>query len=97
MKAGQKVKFIVKNAGQTKHEMVVGTGKELKEHAVMMRRMPQMEHAGRPQHVDPGKSGELVWQFTRARTFEFACLVPGHSEAGMTGTVRVAAPKAAAK
>jgi uncharacterized cupredoxin-like copper-binding protein len=49
-----------------------------------------MEHADPNQvTVDPGKTGELVWQFTKAGTFDFACLVPGHFEAGMVGKVRV--------
>jgi len=39
--------------------------------------------------VDPGKTGTLVWQFTRAGTFDFACLQPGHFEAGMRGKIAV--------
>jgi uncharacterized cupredoxin-like copper-binding protein len=55
-----------------------------------MRKFPEMEHADPNQvTVDPGKTGELVWQFTKAGTFDFACLVPGHFEAGMFGKVRV--------
>lgn len=55
---GETVKFVVKNAGRLKHEMVLGTMKELKAHAAMMRKMPGMEHA-EPNQVtlDPGKSG----------------------------------------
>lgn len=58
----------------------------------MMRKMPGMEHA-EPNQVtlDPGKSGELVWRFTRAGTFSFACLIPGHFEAGMVGKAIVLA------
>ena len=33
-------------------------------------------------HVQPGASGEIVWRFNRAGTFEYACLVPGHSRPG---------------
>jgi len=98
VKRGDTVKFIVRNDGQTKHEMVIGSMKELKEHADMMRKMPGMEHAEENMvSVDPGKTGELVWQFTRAGTFDFACLVPGHFEAGMKGKIVVAAPKRPAK
>ena len=39
--------------------------------------------------LDPGKTGELIWQFAKAGTFDFACLQPGHFEAGMMGTVSV--------
>jgi uncharacterized cupredoxin-like copper-binding protein len=90
VKRGETIKFLVKNAGQIKHEMVIGSMTELKEHAEMMRKMPEMEHAGPNQvTLDPGKTGELVWQFAKAGTFDFACLQPGHFEAGMMGTVSV--------
>lgn len=90
VKRGETVKFVVKNSGKLKHEMVLGSPKELKEHAAMMRKMPEMEHADANMvSVDPGKTGELVWQFTKAGTFDFACLQPGHFEAGMRGKVAV--------
>jgi uncharacterized cupredoxin-like copper-binding protein len=38
--------------------------------------------------LEPGKSGEIVWHFSKAAALEFACNVPGHYEAGMTGRVR---------
>jgi uncharacterized cupredoxin-like copper-binding protein len=40
-------------------------------------------------HVDPGRRNELVWQFTQPGDFKFACLIPGHFEAGMVGTIKV--------
>ena len=90
VKRGETIRFIVRNTGKVKHEMVLGTIKELKEHAEMMRKFPEMEHADPNQvSVEPGMTGELIWQFTRAGTFDFACLVPGHFEAGMVGKVRV--------
>jgi uncharacterized cupredoxin-like copper-binding protein len=95
VKRGETIKFVAKNIGKIKHEMVLGTAKELKEHAEMMRKMPGMEHDDANQvAVEPGKAGEFVWQFTKAGTFDFACLEPGHFEAGMVGKVTVA--KAAA-
>ncbi|MFM2005202.1 MAG: hypothetical protein RLZZ09_857, partial [Pseudomonadota bacterium] len=30
-----------------------------------------------------------IWQFTKAGTVNFACLMPGHYEAGMKGAVKV--------
>ena len=90
VKQGETIRFVVRNTGKLKHEMVLGTIKELKEHAELMRKFPEMEHADPNQvSVEPGKTGELVWQFTKAGTFDFACLVPGHFEAGMAGKVRV--------
>lgn len=87
---GETIKFVVRNAGAIKHEMIIGSMAELKEHAEMMRKMPGMEH-DEPNQVTlaPGKSGELVWQFTKAGSVDFACLQPGHFEAGMTGKVSV--------
>ena len=85
------IRFVLRNQGKLKHEMVLGTIKELKAHAALMLKHPNMEHAEPNQaSVDPGKSGELIWQFTRAGQVDFACLQAGHYEAGMRGLVRVA-------
>lgn len=92
VKKGQTVRFVVKNQGQVKHEMVLGSPAELKEHAQMMQKMPGMEHAdANTVALDAGKTGELIWHFTQAGTVDFACLQPGHFEAGMRGAVTVAA------
>jgi uncharacterized cupredoxin-like copper-binding protein len=87
---GETVRFVLTNSGRVKHEMVLGSSKELKEHAAMMRKFPEMEHADPNRvSVDPGKTGALIWQFTSAGTFDFACLQPGHFEAGMRGKITV--------
>ena len=39
--------------------------------------------------LEPGKQGEIVWQFTKAGVVDFACLLPGHYEAGMKGAIKV--------
>ncbi len=89
------IRFVLKNEGKLKHEMVLGTVKELQEHAALMLRFPQMEHADPNQaSVEPGKTGELVWRFTKPGRFDFACLQAGHYEAGMKGQV-VVGPAAA--
>ena len=91
---GETIRFTVKNAGQLKHEFVLGTEKELKEHYALMKKFPEMEHAD-PNMVTvaPGKTGEVIWRFTKAGKVDFACLQPGHYEAGMKGVVSVAARK----
>jgi uncharacterized cupredoxin-like copper-binding protein len=90
LKKGETVRFVVKNSGQLKHEMVLGTIKELREHAELMKKFPEMEHADPNQvSLESGKTGELVWQFTRAGTFDFACLQAGHFDAGMRGKITV--------
>jgi uncharacterized cupredoxin-like copper-binding protein len=90
VKKGETIRFVLKNTGKIKHEMVLGSIKELKEHAAMMQKMPEMEHAdANMASVEPGKTGELIWQFTKSGKFDFACLQPGHFEAGMKGKVLV--------
>ena len=37
-----------------------------------------------------GKQGEIVWQFAKAGTVNFACLMLGHYEAGMKWAVKMA-------
>ena len=87
---GETVRFRVKNSGQTLHEMVIGTPEGLKKHAAEMRKHPGMKHdAPNLTHVAPGKNGSIVWQFSKAGEFQYACLVPGHLEAGMSGKVTV--------
>lgn len=90
VRRGQVVRFVAENEGQILHEMVLGTREELEKHAELMKKFPGMEH-DEPHmvHVKPGASGEIGWKFTRAGTFHFACLIPGHSEAGMIGKVKV--------
>lgn len=90
VKQGETIKFIVKNSGKVKHEMVLGTEKELKEHNEVMKKNPEMEHADENMvTVQPGKSGEIIWRFTKAGKVNFACLQPGHYDAGMKGAVMV--------
>jgi len=90
IKQGETIRFVVRNQGDVKHEMVLGTLAELKEHAKLMVRFPEMEHDD-PNAVslEPGKAGEFAWTFTKAGRFDFACLVPGHFEAGMKGRITV--------
>ena len=90
VKTGQTVKFAISNGGKALHEMVIGTTEELKAHAELMRKFPEMEHsAAHMAHVKPSQSGEIVWQFTKPGEYSFACLIPGHFEAGMVGKVVV--------
>lgn len=90
VKRGETVRLNVINKGQVLHEFVLGTPEEIKKHWDAMKKHPGMEH-DEPQmvHVQPGKQGEVVWQFTKAGEFRFGCLLPGHFEAGMVGKVVV--------
>jgi uncharacterized cupredoxin-like copper-binding protein len=90
IKQGETVKLTIKNNGKVMHELVIGTKKELDDHAAMMKKHPNMEH-DEPYmaHVEPSKSAEIIWTFNRTGTFDFACLLPGHYEAGMVGKIIV--------
>jgi uncharacterized cupredoxin-like copper-binding protein len=92
VREGETIRLVHRNGGKVMHEFVLGTKKELDAHAALMLRFPTMEH-DEPYmaHVAAGKKGEIVWTFNRAGEFEFACLIPGHYQAGMVGKVRVAA------
>ena len=97
-KQGETIRFIVKNSGNIKHEMVLGTATDLKEHYEVMKKNPEMEHADANMvTVAPGKTGEIIWQVTKAGKVDFACLQPGHYDAGMKGMVNVAGVKTQAK
>jgi uncharacterized cupredoxin-like copper-binding protein len=90
VKKGEQVRFVLQNKGALTHEFRLSTVKENDEHAAMMREMPGMKHhEANAITLDPGKKGEILWRFTQAGTFEFACLIPGHREAGMHGSVTV--------
>ena len=90
VRQGETVKFVVRNSGKVMHEFVIGTKSENGKHAEMMVKFPNMEH-DEPYmaHVPPGKTGEIVWTFNRAGEFEFACLIAGHYQGGMVGTITV--------
>ena len=103
VKAGETIRFVIHNKGQLVHEFNIGTPAMHKGHQKEMMMMvdhgvleadkinhAKMEHNG-PNSVllEPGKSGEIVWKFSKAGTFEIACNVPGHYDAGMVGELTV--------
>jgi uncharacterized cupredoxin-like copper-binding protein len=90
VKQGETVRFLITNSGKLKHEFVLGTEKDLKEHYELMKKFPEMEH-DEPNMVtvDPGKTGEVVWRFTKAGQVDVGCLQPGHYDAGMKAVIRV--------
>jgi len=92
VREGQTVRLVHRNGGKTLHEFVLGTKKELEEHAALMLKFPNMEH-DEPYmaHVAAGQRSEMIWTFNRPGEFEFACLIPGHYQAGMVGRIKVIA------
>ena len=90
VKRGEQIRFAIRNIGKEEHEFLLATTEENLKHAEEMKNNPQMQHDD-PNGVRlaPEKSAEIVWKFTRAGTFEYSCLIPGHRDGGMIGQIVV--------
>lgn len=87
---GEQIRFIIKNEGELAHEFLLDSFEGNAKHKVEMEKNPEMEHDDpNGTRLEPQKTGEILWIFDRAGSFEFACLIPGHYEAGMKGVVVV--------
>lgn len=87
---GETVLFKVTNAGVLDHEIVLGTAARNHAHMMEMAGTSDMHHDDpNALRLSPGDSGELAWTFENDGTFQFACLIPGHFDAGMHGPIRV--------
>lgn len=90
VKKGEQVRFVITNAGEIPHEFVLASVEENLKHAEMMKKFPEMEHdEPNSKTLQPKAKAELIWRFSKAGTFEFSCLIPGHREAGMIGNIGV--------
>jgi uncharacterized cupredoxin-like copper-binding protein len=88
VKRGEQVKFILKNVGVVDHEFLIDTKQNNAKHKLEMENNPDLEHEEpNGARLKPGTNREILWRFTKAGTFEFACLLPGHYESGMKGIV----------
>ncbi len=86
---GETIRFVVKSAGNEQHEMIIDTMDNLQKQAKIRRTHPEAKAAEQNQiHLAPGEQKELIWQFTRAGTIDFACPLPGHFK-GMRGKINV--------
>jgi uncharacterized cupredoxin-like copper-binding protein len=90
VRKGEQIRFVIFNDGNETHEFVLATVKENLKHAAAMKKNPHMAHHD-PNAITltPYVGGELLWKFTKGGTFEYGCLIPGHREAGMHGTIVV--------
>jgi uncharacterized cupredoxin-like copper-binding protein len=90
VRRGEQIKFILRNNGELDHEFILASTADNLKHAEDMKRFPDMEHDDpNGKRLAPKKTDEIVWRFTKPGEFEFGCLIPGHREAGMLGTVIV--------
>ena len=90
VKKGEQVKFEITNRGDLPHEFMLNSFEANKRHKAQMEKYPGMEHDDpNGKTIEPMKSAKILWRFTKGGTFEFACFIPGHYEAGMKGVVVV--------
>ena len=90
VRKGEQIKFVLKNTGYLAHEFLIDSFENNAKHKIEMEKNPEMEHDDpNGKRLESKKSAEILWRFTKAGTFEFACLIPGHYETGMKGTVVV--------
>jgi uncharacterized cupredoxin-like copper-binding protein len=87
---GEQIRLIIYNEGTWNHEFMLATEADNRRHAELMTKFPNMEHSDpNAVRLSPFSSGEILWKFTERGEFEYACLIPGHLEAGMHGKVIV--------
>lgn len=91
VRQGETLRLRFLNKGEQDHEFVMDTNKTIMEHKETMAKFPEMEHDDpNAIRLAAGASGEIVWTFANTGEFTFACLIPGHYEAGMKGDIKVA-------
>ena len=59
-----------------------------------MKKMSKKDHSLSHSHLnsvmlEPKKTGEIVWKFSKKLTLEMVCNIPGHYETGMIGQIIV--------
>jgi uncharacterized cupredoxin-like copper-binding protein len=90
VRKGEQIRFVLENGGTENHEFMLATVAENRKHAELMKKFPDMEHDDpNGKRLAATERGELLWRFTKPGEFEFACLIPGHYEAGMHGKIIV--------
>lgn len=96
VQANETVRLAFVNKGEIDHEFVMDDKNGIEEHRKEMLAAAEKGHEGHHDHhgnnsvsLKPGESGEIIWQFSNAGKFQFACLIPGHYELGMHGVLTV--------
>jgi len=92
--SGETIRFVVINAGAVDHEFRLSNAHRIEEHLASGHEDHDHEeghHEGGDVFIvlEPDETGELVVTFPEDTTVytETACLLPGHYEAGMKGTI----------
>lgn len=84
------VRFVVLNRGTVLHDLMLGTEGALTERIEAMKRHHGIEHEeAYMTHASPKKTAEIIWQFSQPGEFQYACVIPGHSQPSRVGVIRV--------
>ena len=87
---GSVIRFSIRNTGALDHEFFLGSFDEVAKHQQWMREHPDMQHdSANSVSIPSGQNADLIWEFSDVTNLEFACLIPGHREAGMWGVIIV--------
>jgi uncharacterized cupredoxin-like copper-binding protein len=87
---GEQIRFVILNAGELDHEFMLDSVENNAKHKAAMEKNPEMEHDDpNGRRLEPKGTAEMLWKFDKVGSFEIACLIPGHYEAGMHGVVVV--------
>lgn len=90
VRKGEQIKFVIKNTGYLSHEFLLDSIDNNAKHKIEMEKNPEMEHdEPNGKRLEAQAVSDVIWRFTKSGTFEFACLIPGHYEAGMKGVIVV--------
>lgn len=90
--AGEPIRIILVNKSKVDHELVIGSEKEIIDHAKEMANPgAKGHHHTNEVSAKPGQQAELVWTFKKPGQYAMACFEPGHYEAGMRGVINVLA------
>jgi len=90
VRKGEQIRFILANDGTEDHEFMLATAAENRKHGELMKKYPDMQHDDpNGKRIPPHAQRKLLWKFTRAGEFEYACLIPNHYEYGMYGKIVV--------
>ena len=85
-KRGEQIRFALRTSARSITSSCSNSVERNAKHKIEMQKNPDMEHDDpNGKRLAPGGTSEIVWRFSKAGTFEFACLIPGHYESGMHG------------
>lgn len=88
-KTGETIQFKVENEGELEHEFILDTPVRNAVHLEIMTSRMETHSSSNALTLAPGDKNAIIWIFTNSGIFEFACLIPGHFEAGMFGKIVV--------